>query len=181
MESLVAWGSLSKNPPLRLIVDGKVSKKISGKVVIMISKQDAMKAAGSLQVGARQEAGAGTAIHAVRDIFKDHTTEAVLLVDAENAFNTINRKAMLYNVSVICPITSTYLNNSHNTLARLFIIEETENWSMEEIVQEDPTCMAAYVLGLTPMMQHLREIASCNKLYSKGIVYANDFTIAGPI
>ena len=52
---------------------------------------------------------------------------------------------------------------------------------MEEIVQEDPTCMAAYVLGLTPMMQHLREIASCNKLYSKEIVYANDFTIAGPI
>ena len=77
MESLVAWGSLNKNPRLRLILDGKISKKISGKVVIMISKQDAMKAAGSLQVGAGQEAGAGTAIHAVRDIFKYHTTEAL--------------------------------------------------------------------------------------------------------
>ena len=88
---------------------------------------------------------------------------------------------MLYNISVICPIISTYLNNCYNTLARLFIIEETQNLSMEAIVQGDPTCMVAYVLGLTPLIQHLREIASCNKLYSKEIVYANDFTIAGPI
>ena len=47
----------------------------------------------SLQVYAWQETGAEAAIHAVHDIFKDHTTEALLLIDTENTFNTINREA----------------------------------------------------------------------------------------
>ena len=31
-------------------------------------------------------------------------TDAVLLIDAENAFNSINRKVMLHNLKFICPI-----------------------------------------------------------------------------
>ena len=91
----------------------------------MISKQDVMKAAGSLQVCAGQEAGAEAAIHAVHDIFKDHITEAVLLIDTEKAFNAINRKAMLHNISVLCPTASRYISNCYNTLARLFITGST--------------------------------------------------------
>ena len=92
---------------------------------MMIKKKDVMKAAGLLQVCAGQEADAEAAIHAVHDIFKDHATEAVLLIDGENAFNAIKRKAMLHNVSVICPIISTYITNCYNMLARLFIIGRT--------------------------------------------------------
>ena len=80
---------LNKNPHLRPIGVREVLRRISGKVVMMISKQDVMKTAGSLQVSAGQESGAEGAIHAVHDIFKD----GVLLIDAENAFNAINRKA----------------------------------------------------------------------------------------
>ena len=85
----------------------------------MISKQGVMKAAGSLQVCTGQETGAEAAIHAVHDIFKYYTADAVYLIDAENAFNAINRKAMLHNISVICPIISTYISNCYNTPARL--------------------------------------------------------------
>ena len=88
----------NKNPDLRPIEVGEVLRRISGKVVMMISKQDVMKAAGSLQVCAGQEVGVEAAIHAVHNIFKDHTTEAVLLIDAENTLNAINRKAMLHNI-----------------------------------------------------------------------------------
>ena len=56
-----------------------------------------LKTTSSLQVYAGQEAGAETAIHAIHGIFKDHSTEAVLLIDAENAFNARNRKAILHN------------------------------------------------------------------------------------
>ena len=41
---------LNKNPGLRPIGVEEVLRRISGKVVMMISKQDVMKAAGSLQV-----------------------------------------------------------------------------------------------------------------------------------
>ena len=85
IESLVACRliPLTKNPGLRPIGVGEVLRRISGKVAMMISKQDVIKAVGSLQVCAGQEAGAEAAIHAVHDIFKDHTAEEVLLIDAE--------------------------------------------------------------------------------------------------
>ena len=89
------WRRTNKKAAIRV---GEVYRKISGKVIMMISKQYVMKVAGSLQVCAWQEAAA--AIQAVYNIFKDHTTEATLLTDAENAFNAINRKT----------ITSSYLS-----------------------------------------------------------------------
>ena len=41
--------------------------------------------------------------------------------------------------------------------------------------------MAAYALGITPLIHHLLEITSSNKLYSKEIAYADDFTVAGSV
>ena len=101
----------------------------------MISKQDVMKAAGSLQVCAGQEVGVEAAIHAVHNIFKDHTTEAVLLIDAENTLNAINRKAMLHNISAIFLVISPYISNCSNMPARLFIIGGTEILSKEGTTQ----------------------------------------------
>ena len=148
---------------------------------MMISKQDVMKAVNSLQVCAGQEAGAEATIHTVHDISKDHTTEAVLLIDAENAFNAINRKAMLHNISVLCLIISTYISNCYNTPGRLFIIGVTEILSKEGATQRDPTAMAAYALRVTPLIQNLLEITSSSKLYAKEIAYGDDFTATGPI
>ena len=63
-----------------------------------ISKQDVMKAADSLQVCAGQENWCRSSnTRSSRDILNP-TTEAVLLIDAESAFNTINRKAKLHNI-----------------------------------------------------------------------------------
>ena len=36
---------------------------------------------------------------------------AVLLIDPENAFNSINRKVMLHNLKFICPNIATYIIN----------------------------------------------------------------------
>ena len=69
----------------------------------MLCKKDVTKAAGSLQLSASQDPGAEAVIHAIRDLFADVDTDAVLLIDAENAFNSINRKVMLH-LKFICPI-----------------------------------------------------------------------------
>ena len=57
---------------------------------MMIFKKDITDAAGPLQLSAGQEAGDEAAIHAIQDIFANEDTEAVLSIDAENAFNSIN-------------------------------------------------------------------------------------------
>ena len=41
--------------------------------------------------------------------------------------------------------------------------------------------MAAYALRITPLIHHLLEITSSNKLYSKKIAYADDFTVAASV
>ena len=104
-----------------------------------------------------------------------------MFIDAENAYNTINRKAMLHNISVICPIISTYISNCYNTPAGLFIIEGTEILSKEGTTKGDPTAMAAHALGITPLTHHLLEKTSSNKLYSKEIAYAQIITVVGAV
>ena len=90
-----------KPPGLRPIGVGEVLGRIAGKAIMRISKNDVMRSVGPLQLCASQDAGAEAAIHAMHDIFKNNESEAVLLIDAENTFNSINRKAMIHNISII--------------------------------------------------------------------------------
>ena len=53
---------------------------------------DILEAAVPLQLCAGQDAGCEAAIHAMRSLFAEENTEAVLLVDASNAFNSLNVK-----------------------------------------------------------------------------------------
>ena len=62
---------------------------------MMVCKKDVAKAAASLQLSAGQDVGAEAAIHTMWHIFADADTDAALMIDAENAFNFINRKVML--------------------------------------------------------------------------------------
>ena len=54
---------------------------------------------------AGHEAGCEAAIHAIHTIFEDEKREAVLLVGAANAFNSVNRQVFLHNICIICPPT----------------------------------------------------------------------------
>ena len=99
---------LDKNPGLRPIGVGEVLRRIIGKVAMKVFRPDIQSAAGSLQVCAGQSGGCEAAVHAMRNIFEEDDCDAVLLVDAANAFNSINRCAMLENISRLCPIAYIY-------------------------------------------------------------------------
>ena len=45
-------------------------------------------------------------------IFSEDNYEAVLLVDADNAFNTLNRLTALHNICILCPVFSKILINT---------------------------------------------------------------------
>ena len=139
--------SLNKNPGLGV---GEVLRRIAGKVVMKVSKSDVVDSVGSLQVCAGQEAGIEAAVHAMHDIYDLEETEAVLLIDAENAFNSSNRKATINNICILCPIIGTYVKNYYAASARLFIIGGKEILSKEGTTQGDPTAMGSYVFILFP-------------------------------
>ena len=77
------------NPGVRPVGVGEVLRRIVGKVVIGVIKDEIQEAAGPLQSCARLESGIEASIHAVKKAWDDPVTEAVLLVDADNAFNRL--------------------------------------------------------------------------------------------
>ena len=89
---------LDKNPGVRPIGVCETVRRIIGKAIMSIVSQDVRLAAGPLQLCAGQPAGAEAAIHAMSKIFNDAGSDAVLLVDARNAFNCLNRKTALHNI-----------------------------------------------------------------------------------
>ena len=121
-------------------VNAAPSKAIVGEI-----KPDLAESAGSLQLCVGQKAGCEAAAHAMRDIFAEEDTDAVLLIDASNAFNSLNRKALLHNIQYLCPPLSTYVRNCYGRPARLFITGGKEIESKEGTTQGDPTAMPAYM------------------------------------
>ena len=76
---------------------------------------------GSLQLCAGQDAGTEITIHVVCEMFCQEDAEAVTMVDASNAFNSIDCGAFLHNLKILCPSLSTYINNCYSSLTDLYV------------------------------------------------------------
>ncbi|EDO48836.1 predicted protein [Nematostella vectensis] len=83
---------------VRPIGVGEVVRRIVGKCVMNVAKGDVVDASGSLQLCAGQNSGSEAAIHGMRTIFEADDTDAVILIDASNAFNALNRATALHNI-----------------------------------------------------------------------------------
>ena len=44
----------------------------------------------------------------MKTVFENDETEAVILVDASNAFNSLNREVALQNIRILCNCTCPY-------------------------------------------------------------------------
>ena len=80
-------------------------------------------------------------------IFEDEKTEAVILVDARNAFNSLNRQASLHNIQIICPHFSTVLINTYREHTRMIVMGSKSIMLAEGTTQGDNLAMAFYALG----------------------------------
>ena len=172
---------LDKNPGLRPIGIGETLRRVIGKTVARVLKRDIIDSVGSLQVCAGQDAGCEAAIHSLRKIFEDEDTEAVMLIDASNAFNSINRKAFLHNVNIICPSIATFTVNCYGSPSRLFIVGGIEISSAEGTTQGDPIAGLVYAIGIIPLI--LRTVANLKKqgTDTKAAGYADDLFGGGKL
>ena len=98
---------------MRPIGIGEAARRIIAKAILHVTRKDIQEAAGSLQLCAGQMAGAEAAIHGMNLAFHDEGSDAVLLVDAINAFtNLLNRQAALHNIRYLCPSIATVIINT---------------------------------------------------------------------
>lgn len=118
------------------------------KSVMKILKHDVIDASGSLQVCAGLKCGSEAAIHAMRKMLEADDNDAVLLIDASNAFNSLNRSAALHNITILCPTLATFAINTYREAAPLFITGGKEIKSAEGTTQGDPIAMGLMQLVL---------------------------------
>ena len=166
-----------KKNDVRPIGIGEVLRRIISKCIMKTARDDTKNAVGNLQLRAGRQAGAEAAVHAAKEIFMDKECEAVLLVDASNAFNPLNRQAMMHNISVLCPTLAAYVKNTYEVAPRLFAAKDLKLKSEEGTNQGDPITMAAYALGLSVLQSKICQ----NNKGAEHIAYADDLAGAGKL
>ena len=139
-------------------------------------KGDIQEAAGFNQLCGGQVAGIEAAVHAVRQDFGLKETEGILLVDASNAFNSLNRANALANVRCLCPSFSTVLTNIYQESSKLFLGRDTL-LSQEGTTQGDPLAMPFYALVTRPLIDALTsDVPNVMQVW-----YADDASATGRI
>ena len=116
-------------------------------------------AAGTLQTCSGTESGIEAAIHAMKLQYDEDDCEAVLLIDASNAFNSLNRKVALHTIRKRCPAFYSFLNNCYKIPTELYVVDSDRNKEMihgsEGATQGDPAAMAMYSISIQPLIHHL--------------------------
>jgi len=97
-----------------------------------------------------------------------------LLVDASNAFNSLNRQAALHNLQYLCPSLATILLNTYCNDVCLFI-DGRQLLSTEGTTQGDPLAMVMYAINVLPLINALRE-CDVNQTW-----FADDATAGGSL
>ena len=101
------------NIGVRPVGIGEVFRRIVGKLVVEVVKDDIQEALGPLQTCGGLKAGIEASIHSMKDMWDEPHTEAALLVDADNAFNRLNRRLAIHNIQSLCPNFYMYIRNTY--------------------------------------------------------------------
>ena len=152
---------------------------MASKVVVSHIEEDIISAVGSLQVCAGEESGCESLVKAIHEIYEDQSSEAVLLVDAWNAFNLISRNVFLH-VTIICPPLARYVLNCYYANAELFVTRG-EIQSMEGTALGDTTAMAVFPITIIPLALMLALEANQVDYTTRTAAYTDDLTAAETI
>ena len=154
---------------------GETLRMIIGKCIVRVVGEDVQIAAGSLQTCTGIESGIEAAIHAVSTTFGNDRCEAVMSVNADNAFNRSNRKVALHNIKRSCPQIYQYMCNSYKEPARLHLGDGTFILSKEGVTQGDNLAIPMYSLSSRKLIESLRQEAQ----EVMQVWFADDCTGAG--
>ena len=154
-----------------------------GKLVGNVVKPDILDAVGPLQTCVGFKGDIEASIHVTREMWEEPETEGVLLVDADNAFNRVNRELAVHNIRETCPPFHKYLSNTYQKPARLVVNDGYTTdylFSMEGCTQGDVAAMAFYTLAVQPLTSELADVAS-NIGNCRQVWYADDSMSAGKL
>ena len=143
--------ALDKSPGVRPIGVCEVVHRIVAKAVLYIIQDDIQVAAGPHQLCVD-----GGCSPCRRSVFDNDDSDAILLVDATNAFNSLNRSVALHNIQQLCPPLACVLINTYRSPASLFVSGDTI-LSEEGTTHGDPLAMPMYAIAMIPLICRLTD------------------------
>ena len=105
------------------------------------------------------------AIHTLRDQNSKTSADTILLIDAKNAFNLLNRKLALKNIEKTCPSLLTAIKNSYSNTSKLFNNKKII-YTQKGTTQGDPVALATYGLAIIPLIKLLSVDNATQKWYA---------------
>lgn len=103
---------------------GEVLRRTVGKTIAVFFKEEIKEVAAPLQVCPGHNAGSEDAIHVMSQVFVEEGKDGILLIDASNDFNQMNRSVALYHIQITCNEMSFYIIKTYRSPSRLFIYGE---------------------------------------------------------
>ena len=140
---------------------------------MFVTKGDLQETAGPKQLCTGHVAGIEATVRAMRSIFSSGDTEAILLVDAGNAFNSLNRQVALRNLRHLCPTLANIPINTYREPSELFVGNRVI-WSEEGTTQGDPLMMFLYALATILLINRLGSTPDVKQVW-----YVDDTSAAG--
>ena len=107
-------------------------------------------------------------------MFDSLECEAIILVDASNAFNSLNIKLALLNIHQLCPSIAIIQTNCYRSEIPLFIDGDII-LSSKGTTQGEPLATVKYALGVLPLIHKL------NQYSVSQVWYADDTAALGTI
>jgi hypothetical protein len=168
--------ALDKSPGLRPIGVGETLRRVICKVICLVTRDDAEEVCGSVQLCSGVRCGIEGAIHATADLF--HSNDyGILTMDAHNAFNSINRTSLLWNIRVLWPRASRFIFNTYRGWSPLIVRGSNSTiFSREGVVQCDPLSMFSYAIATIPLIRELEDAILWRQLW-----FADDSSVIGNI
>ena len=110
--------------------------------------------------------------------FEEDACGAILLVNASNAFNTINQTAVLHNIKFLCPSITRYVINCYQHPSFLFVLGGGELFSEEETTQGNPMAIPTYAICITPLLAATTEDTKEDfEHQTKHVAYADNILV----
>ena len=108
------------------------------------------------QVCESRSAGCEAAIHVLCQIFEAMGTPGILLINAKNPFNLLNRSVALHNIQYTCPLLATTIINFYCAPACLFVTGVMVLSFEKDITQGCSFTMALYAVCIVPLIDACR-------------------------
>jgi len=167
---------------VRPIAVGETLRRLASKCLCQAVREPAQQWLSPLQLGVTVSLGAEAAVHTARHCFhrnSGHANKAFLTIDFENAFNSVDRAAMLREVRLRLPGLPPYAEWCYGHHSRLLF--EGEPLTSEAGVQQgDPLGPLLFALALQLALRAVRS-GPWDQQPELAFAYLDDVCLAGSL